>query len=132
MTDDLTIREMADMYDVTLRLLRFYEEKELIFPRRSGQHRFYTKRDQARLKLLLRGKTFGFSLEEMRCLLNMYDTGQKDQQMIQTVTLAKQKLNALKKQRMAIGDTIVDLEDCIATAISELDPPMAFSNVSSF
>lgn len=66
MTEDLmTIREMCETYDVTPRTLRFYEAKELLFPIREGQKRLFTKRDRARLKLILRGKRFGFSLEEI-------------------------------------------------------------------
>lgn len=70
--DQMTIREMCDLFDVTPRTLRFYEAKELIAPIRDGQKRLYTKRDRARLKLILRGKKFGFSLEEIRQLLEMY------------------------------------------------------------
>ncbi|NCX83726.1 MAG: MerR family transcriptional regulator, partial [Rhodobacteraceae bacterium] len=70
--DQKTIREMCDLFDVTPRTLRFYEAKELIAPIRDGQKRLYTKRDRARLKLILRGKKFGFSLEEIRQLLEMY------------------------------------------------------------
>ncbi|MGA1180756.1 MAG: MerR family transcriptional regulator, partial [Marivivens sp.] len=66
MTDQMTIREMCEAFDVTPRTLRFYEAKELIFPFRDGQKRLYSKRDRARLKLILRGKRFGFSLEEIR------------------------------------------------------------------
>ncbi len=71
----MTIREMCDAFDVTPRTLRFYEAKELLFPIREGQKRLFTRRDRARLKLILRGKRFGFSLEEIRQLLDLYDTG---------------------------------------------------------
>ena len=57
-----TIREMCDDHNVTPRTLRFYEAKELLFPIREGQKRLFTKRDGARLKLILLGKRFGFSL----------------------------------------------------------------------
>mgnify|MGYP003631215596 CR=1 FL=1 len=70
--DTMTIRQMCDAFDVTPRTLRFYEAKELIFPIREGQKRLFTKRDRARLKLILRGKRFGFSLEEIRQLLDLY------------------------------------------------------------
>jgi len=74
MTDDdlMTIRQMCDAFNVTARTLRFYEAKELISPIRQGQKRLFTKRDRARLKLILRGKKFGFSLEDIRQLLEMY------------------------------------------------------------
>ena len=61
----MTIRQMCDAFDVTPRTLRFYESKELLFPLREGQKRLFDKRDRARLKLILRGKRFGFSLEEI-------------------------------------------------------------------
>ena len=74
MSDELmTIRQMCDTFDVTPRTLRFYETKELVSPVREGQHRLYARRDRARLKLILRGKRFGFSLEEIRQLLDLYD-----------------------------------------------------------
>ena len=69
--DVLTIREMCDAFDVTPRALRFYEAKELLFPMRQGQKRLYSRRDRARLKLILRGKRFGFSLEDIRQLLDL-------------------------------------------------------------
>ena len=69
MSNSLTIREMSEEFDVTARTLRFYEAKELLFPIREGQKRLFTKRDRARLKLIVKGKRFGFSLEEIRQLL---------------------------------------------------------------
>ena len=65
----LTIRQMCDLFGVTPRTLRFYEAKELLFPERIGQKRLFTRRDQARMKLILRGKRYGFSLEDIRQLL---------------------------------------------------------------
>ena len=75
----MTIREMCDAFDVTPRTLRFYEAKELLFPIREGQKRLFTKRDRARLKLILRGKRFGFRLEEIRQLLDLYHMGDQQQ-----------------------------------------------------
>ena len=75
----MTIREMCTAFDVTPRTLRFYEAKELLFPERQGQKRLFTKRDRARLKLILRGKRFGFSLEEIRQLLDLYHMGDQQQ-----------------------------------------------------
>ncbi|MBE9475814.1 MAG: MerR family DNA-binding transcriptional regulator, partial [Proteobacteria bacterium] len=79
----LTIRHMCDLFQVTARTLRFYEDKELISPIREGQKRLYTKREQARLKLILRGKRFGFSLEEIRELLDLYYIGDQQHTQIQ-------------------------------------------------
>ena len=92
----MTIREMCDTFDVTPRTLRFYESKELLFPKRDGQKRLFTKRDRARLKLILRGKRFGFSLEEIRQLLDLYHVGdQQHTQMNRTLEIAHDRLNDL-------------------------------------
>ena len=112
MTDDLmTIREMCDTYDVTPRTLRFYEAKELLSPIREGQKRLFTRRDRARLKLILRGKRFGFSLEEIRQLLDLYDMG--DQQLTQltkTYEVAQTRLAAMIRQREELDEAIAELE----------------------
>ena len=108
------IREMCDQFDVTPRTLRFYESKELIFPTRQGQKRLFTKRCRGRLKLILRGKRFGFSLEDVRQLLEMYDMGDKQQtQLLRTYELAKIKLMDLEDQRDKIEETITELRQQI-------------------
>jgi DNA-binding transcriptional MerR regulator len=85
-----TIREMCDQFSVTPRTLRFYESKELLFPTRQSHKRLFTKKCRGRLKLILRGKRFGFSLEDIRQLLEMYDMGDKQQtQLLRTYDLAK-------------------------------------------
>lgn len=107
-----TIREMCDEFGVTARTLRFYEAKELLFPIRHGQKRLFTKRDRARLKLILKGKRFGFSLEEIRQLLNLYDMGDQQQtQLFQTYELAKERLKQLESQHFEIGETIEELKE---------------------
>ncbi len=111
-TDTLTIREMCDAFDVTPRTLRFYEAKELLFPERVGQKRLFTKRDRARLKLIIRGKRFGFSLEEIRQLLDLYykDDGQMSQ-LEQTFDLASTRLKDLETQRSDLDLAITDLRE---------------------
>ncbi|MEB8388007.1 MerR family DNA-binding transcriptional regulator [Rhodobacteraceae bacterium KMM 6894] len=111
MTDQTqTIRQMCDAYDVTPRTLRFYEAKELLAPIRKGQKRLFTRRDQARLKLILRGKRFGFTLEEIRQLLDLYHAGdQQHTQMRRTLDLAAQRLTDMQKQRAELDDAIADL-----------------------
>ncbi len=115
MTDSdrtMTIREMCDIYDVTPRTLRFYESKELLFPIREGQKRLFTKRDRARLKLILRGKRFGFSLEEIRQLLDLYDLGDRQQTQLQrTFQIAKERLHDMEQQRDELNEAIEDLRD---------------------
>ncbi|NRB04418.1 MAG: MerR family DNA-binding transcriptional regulator [Rhodobacteraceae bacterium] len=108
----MTIREMCDAFDVTPRTLRFYEAKELIFPIREGQKRLFTKRDRARLKLILRGKRFGFSLEEIRQLLDLYHMGDQQQtQFAQTYEIAQERLSDMVRQRDELNEAIDDLRD---------------------
>ncbi len=110
----MTIREMCDTFEVTPRTLRFYEAKELLFPIREGQKRLFTKRDRARLKLILRGKRFGFSLEEIRQLLDMYDMGdQQHTQLATTYEIAKQRLDDMIGQRDELNEAIEDLKSQI-------------------
>ncbi|MRU15059.1 MerR family DNA-binding transcriptional regulator [Roseovarius sp. A21] len=108
----MTIREMCDAFGVTPRTLRFYESKELLFPIREGQKRLFTKRDRARLKLILRGKRFGFSLEEIRQLLDLYDKGdQQLTQLTQSYEIAQERLVDLERQRDELEGAIADLRD---------------------
>jgi DNA-binding transcriptional MerR regulator len=115
--ETMTIREMTDHFKVTPRTLRFYESKELLWPLRSGHHRLYTKREQARLKLILRGKKFGFSLEDIRQLLDLYDIGdQQHTQFRQTYKLAHQRLEIMELQRRELDETILELKQQLAQA----------------
>ena len=113
MTDKtMTIREMCDAFDVTPRTLRFYEAKELIFPIREGQKRLFAHSDRARLKLILRGKRFGFSLEEIRQLLDLYRIGDQQQtQLARTYELAQKRLDDLIRQRDELNAAIEDLRE---------------------
>ena len=106
-----TIKEMCDIYKVTPRTLRFYEFKELLFPVRDGQRRLFTKRNQARLKLILQGKRFGFSLEDIRQLLNLYDIGdQQKTQLLKTYELANERLKIMISQKDELNSAINDLK----------------------
>jgi DNA-binding transcriptional MerR regulator len=112
MTDEtMTIREMCDAFDVTPRTLRFYESKELLFPIREGQKRLFTRRDRARLKLILRGKRFGFSLEEIRQLLDLYYRGdQQATQLAATLEIARDRLADMERQRDELNAAIGDMK----------------------
>jgi DNA-binding transcriptional MerR regulator len=111
-TETMTIREMCEAFDVTPRTLRFYESKELLFPIREGQKRLFTKRDRARLKLILRGKRFGFSLEEIRQLLDLYHIGdQQNTQLAKTYEIARQRLDDMIAQRDELTEAIEDLRE---------------------
>jgi DNA-binding transcriptional MerR regulator len=125
MTETLmTIREMCDAFDVTPRTLRFYEQKELLSPIRQGTKRLFTRRDRARLKLILRGKRFGFSLEEIRQLLDLYYVGdQQVTQLTKTHELARAHLANMERQRRELDEAIADLEEqlgWVETRLSEL------------
>ncbi|SFA97754.1 transcriptional regulator, MerR family [Poseidonocella pacifica] len=111
MNDDLkSIREMCDDFEVTARTLRFYESKELLSPLRVGTKRLFTRRDRARLKLILRGKRFGFSLEEIRQLLDMYDMeGQQHLQLQKSYELALDRIAAMEAQRAELDEAINEL-----------------------
>ncbi len=111
MTDDLmTIRQMCDTFDVTPRTLRFYESKELLFPLREGQKRLFTRRDRGRLKLILRGKRFGFSLEEIRQLLDLYEHGdQQHTQLVRAYEIAKERLADMEEKRDELNQAINEL-----------------------
>ncbi|WP_093994119.1 MerR family transcriptional regulator [Flavimaricola marinus] len=117
----MTIREMCDTYDVTPRTLRFYESKELLFPLRQGTKRLFTKRDRARLKLILRGKRFGFSLEEIRQLLDMYDMGdQGGAQLAKTYDLAAKHLAEMEAQRDELQQAIEELKSQMEWGAAEM------------
>lgn len=111
MTSDLmTIRQMCDAFDVTPRTLRFYEAKELLFPQRDGTRRLFTRRDRARLTLILRGKRFGFSLEDIRQILDLYDRdGSNHAQTLRTYELAQARLAQMEAQRAELDVAIAEL-----------------------
>ena len=109
--DHLTIRQMCDSFDVTPRTLRFYETKELLNPVRDGTRRLFTRRDRARLTLILRGKRFGFSLEDIRQILDLYDRdGSNAAQMLRTYELARERLAQMEAQRDELDLAIKELQ----------------------
>lgn len=113
----LTIRAMCDAYDVTARALRFYESRELLSPERRGQARFYGRRERARLVLILRGKRFGFSLEQIRQLLDLYDPADLNRlQTEATLQIARDRLDDMHRQRAELTLAIDDLAQQIARA----------------
>jgi DNA-binding transcriptional MerR regulator len=110
-TDDLwAIGRMCEEFDVTPRTLRFYEAKELISPQREGTRRLFTRACRARMKLILQGKRFGFSLEDIRQLLDLYHLGdQQVTQILRTSALARERLKAMEAQRDELTLAIADL-----------------------
>lgn len=118
----LTIREMCDEFNVTPRTLRFYESKELIAPDREGQKRLYSKKEIARVKLILRGRRFGFSLEEIRQLLELYEIDNHGETQLRAVyEAARARLADMVSQRNELTQAIAELEDQLAWGESVLD-----------
>ncbi len=105
------ISELAKEFGVTPRALRFYEAQGLLSPERRGQHRLYTARDRARLAWILRGKRVGFSLAEIKELIDAYDLPD-DRETQRRLTLAKcrERIAALERQRADIEQVIAELE----------------------
>lgn len=121
-TDLMTIRQMCDDFDVTPRALRFYETRELLFPVRQGQRRLYGRRDKARLQLILQGKRFGFSLEQIRHLLELYDPSTENRIQIRaTIETARERLSDMERQRIELGQAITELAGKIAESQAHLD-----------
>lgn len=117
----MTIRNMCDAFGVTPRTLRFYEARELIFPERRGQHRLYDRKDRARLTLILRGKRFGFSLEELRQLLELYEPGGTNKaQIAATISVGRQRLDDMERQYAELSEAIVELKSQLSDAESRL------------
>ena len=107
-----SIGEMCDDYSVTARALRFYEDEELIAPERRGTTRLYTDRDRARLRWILRGKSVGFSLNDIRELLDLYDVGdQQHTQMLATRDRCRERIDILERQKHDIDATIAELDE---------------------
>jgi DNA-binding transcriptional MerR regulator len=116
-----TIRDLTREFDVTARTLRFYEEKGLLAPDRDGQDRLYSRRDRARLKYVLMGKCVGFSLEEIRDMLDLYDLG--DGQVTQLRVAHErfiEQIDRLKRQRAETDRAIAELERARATVAGML------------
>jgi DNA-binding transcriptional MerR regulator len=110
-----SIGEMCEAFAVTARALRFYEDEKLISPERRGTTRLYTDRDRARLIWILRGKRVGFSLSDIRELLDLYDVGDHQHtQMLATRDRCVERITALHNQKQDIDTTIAELEDFVS------------------
>jgi DNA-binding transcriptional MerR regulator len=113
-TKTYTIGEMCAEFSLTPRTLRFYEYKELLAPIREGQKRLFTLRDRGRLKLILRGKRFGFSLGEIKDLLDLYDTDRtRVTQIAATLEVARRHRMEMTAKRDELTAAIADLEHYI-------------------
>lgn len=117
----LSFKEMCARFDVTPRTLRYYEYIELLAPERIGRARFYGPREVARMTLILRGRRFGFSLEEIRQWLLIYRQKGTRPQLVTWIAMADRQLDALATQRAELDAAIDDLRDLRQTALRELD-----------
>ena len=117
----LTFKEMCAKYDVTPRTLRYYEYIELLHPEREGRARFYGPRECARMTLILRGRRFGFSLEEIRQWLLMYRQQGSRPQYETFLGLADRQLGELERQKSELDATIEDLRALRTTTVDALD-----------
>ena len=118
--DLLSFKEMCARFDVTARTLRYYEYIELLAPLKEGRARFYGPREVARMTLILRGRRFGFSLEEIRQWLLIYEEQGTRPQLQTFLTMAERQLGELTRQRDELDATIADLLALSGTARGEL------------
>ncbi len=115
------IADLAKEFDVTTRTLRFYEDEGLIAPARQGQRRIFSQRDRVRLKLILRGKRLGFSIEEIREIINLYDAPPGELGQIRFfLDKIRERRSALERQRDDIAATLAELDDVEARCAAQL------------
>lgn len=124
MPDLFTIGELAASFSLSPRAIRFYEDQGLLAPERVGTQRVYTRRDRARLQLILRGKRLGFSLSDIREFLDLYDADNGNRRQMRVTLEATQKRIAdLEQQLQDITLTLSELRDMQAELIRFLEPP---------
>lgn len=106
----LSFKEMCARFDVTPRTLRYYEYIELLSPEKEGRARFYGPRELARMTLILRGRRFGFSLEDIRQWLLIYEKEGTAPQMRKWIELADRQLGELAEERRQLDETMAELK----------------------
>jgi len=117
-----SIGELAKSMDITPRSIRFYEEQGLLNPARNGQNRIYLKKDQVRLKLILRGKRLGFSLAETKTLFNLYDSHQNSKVQLEAMLKMTAEKRAYMQQQLEDIEMLkAELEDVEARCQEELN-----------
>ena len=123
------IGEMARKYGVTLRALRFYEDKGLIAPKRDGSTRLYSRRENARLQLILLGRKIGFSLRDVKQIMDLYDpSGTNIKQLRLALDKSEKQMTRLQKQRAVVDEAIGELTklmDDVRDRLAERTSPEA-------
>lgn len=121
MAETYTIAQLSNEFGITPRAIRFYEDKNLLAPTRQGLNRIYTRRDRARLALILRGKRLGFRLDDIKEMLDLYDQGDGQiEQMQFTLDRSRDRIAELERQRRDVDDAIRELKDIVKMIEREL------------
>ncbi len=116
-----SVAELAKELDITTRTLRFYEDRGLIAPQRVGTARIYSRRDRARMIIILRGKRLGFTLREIKDYLDLYDLDHNKAEQLHLLTQAvSERIRRLEQQRQALEETLGELNDILTQAQSAL------------
>jgi DNA-binding transcriptional MerR regulator len=122
-TDEEFVRigDMARKYGVTLRALRFYEDKGLIAPKRDGSTRLYSRKDNARLKLILLGRKIGFSLRDVKQIMDLYDpSGANTKQLRLALEKSEKQMSRLQKQRAVVDEALNELSNIMSIVREQL------------
>lgn len=121
MADTFTIAELAREFGVTTRTIRFYEDQGLIAPKRSGQRRVYGPRDHVRLRLIMRGKRLGFSLDEIRQMLDLYDVDPTEVAQLRLfIEKIRERKKVLEQQQADIAALLRELDSFEARSLALL------------
>lgn len=132
MPDLFTIGELASAFALSPRAIRFYEDQGLLAPERAGTQRVYTKRDRARLQLILRGKRLGFSIADIREFLDLYDAGGTNRrQMAMTLERTRARIADLQQQLEDITVTLAELRDMEGDIASYMEAHPAASSAQN-
>ena len=122
MENCISFKQMCEKFGCTARTLRHYEEIELLFPQKEGRSRWYCRREIARMKLIMRGRRFGFSLEGIRQWLLMYDGKKNNIDQINTwIEMATNQIEELKAKRITLNQSINELKSLRDYSIKSLE-----------
>jgi DNA-binding transcriptional MerR regulator len=118
--DQFTISDLSNEFGVTARALRFYEDEGLIAPERIGLSRIYSKRDRARLAWIMRAKNVGFSLAEIRDMIDLYDMGDgRAEQRRVTLAKCRERIESMRRQQADLAATIEELTSFVDLVIAK-------------